>query len=404
MHLLIVSQFFYPERFILNDLANTLSKQGHRVTVLTGQPNYPDGQIFDGYSNSSRWKDRYGDITILRVPVYPRKDGKAIHLALNYLSFILSATVFGLPRLLFLKLDSIIAWGTSPALQALPAVILKIFKRKPLHFWVQDLWPETLKSLDVIKSPFLLRLIGFFVGLIYKFCDAIWVQSPGFEESVVKHGGHKDKIHWIPNWTNLLEQKLFTPDSAPQLDPQKFKILFAGNIGKAQDLDTLLEAAKIVQSEDQIQILLLGEGSEKSRLQKKVKSENIKNVVFLPGRPSNEMPYYYQQAQALAITLMDDPAIARVIPSKVQSYLASAKPIVGAVNGQAQETLLKAEAGFVGPAKDAEILAKNIKKMIHKSDEEVKQLGQNGFVYYTNHFSKEKVLLRINKLIHRSDM
>ncbi len=396
MKILIVSQFFYPERFLLNDLVVKLIEQGHEVLVLTGQPNYPDGSIFNGYSNYTKWKDDYKGAVILRVPVFPRGKGRAWELVLNYASFVISSILFGVPRVLFKKFDVIFSWGTSPILQAIPSLLIKLFKRKKTYLWVQDLWPETLSSLNMIRSSFLISLVGLVVRFIYMFTDYILIQSPGFERSVIKYGGKSNKIHWLPNWSMAPIKVQESSLNRPSFDKDVFNILFAGNLGKAQSLQTILDAAAILSETSNLKIHLLGEGSEKAWAEKVCNDKKIHNINFLAGCPTEEVPYYFSNCQALLVTLIEDEHISLVIPSKVQTYLAAGRPIIAAVNGQANKILKASEAGLVSPAEDPVALAKNIKKLISYPDNKLEEMAENGKRYYQNHFHQKIV---INKLI-----
>jgi len=401
MKILIVCQFFYPERFLLNDLTENLIKKGHQVIVLTGQPNYPDGSIFDGYSNFSRWNDNYKGAEVLRVPVFPRGKGRAWELALNYISFIISCIIFGLPRVLFKKFDVIFSWGTSPVLQSIPALIIKLFKRKKTYLWVQDLWPETLSSLNMIQSSFIISLVGVIVRFIYFFTDYILIQSPGFKQSVFKYGGHPNKIHWLPNWSMAPTEVIPQKNMRPTFDKNSFNILFAGNLGKAQSLQTIIDAASILSETPNLKIHLLGEGSEKSWAMQVCKNQNIANINFLPGCPTSEMPYYFAHCQALLVTLIDDKHISLVIPSKVQTYLAAGRPIIAAACGEASKILNESKSSLVGPAEDPVQLAKNIKKLASYPDNKIEEMALNGKKYYQLYFERDKVINNLIKLFEK---
>ncbi len=400
MNILVVSQYFYPESFLLNDLVCELVKQGHKVTVLTGQPNYPSGKLFPGYTQLSRWKDNYQGALILRVPVFPRGQGRSWELALNYLSFIISAIFLGLPRILFSKVDIVFSWGTSPILQCLPALVFKVFRFKKTYLWVQDLWPETLSSVNMIQSKFILKLVGWVVSFIYKMTDFILIQSPAFEKSVVLHGGSPQKIHWIPNWSLITKTNQdFKVHS--EFSPSHFNLLFAGNLGKAQSLETILLAAEILKDDELIQFHILGEGSEKKWFQKTSQEKGLTHIHFHKGCSPEEVPAYFSRSQALLVTLKSDSTLDRVIPSKIQTYLASGKPIIAAVSGQSQKTLTESQGALVGPSQNAETLAKNIKKLASYSDTKLDDMGNKGKLYYMKNFERNSVISSITQLFKR---
>ncbi len=398
MKIIIISQYFYPERFLLNDLVKELSSRGHEVTIVTGQPNYPKGNLFPGYSNFSRWTDSYEGCKVIRVPVIPRFKGRAYQLFLNYISFIFSCIVFGLPRVLFKKTDVIFAWGTSPILQSIPAILLKIVKRKKLYLWVQDLWPETLTAVNMIHSKTILNCVALVVKFTYRWTDYILIQSPGFKHSVLKHGGDESKIHWVPNWSMAPTEVNKTNLPRPIFDKNLFNILFAGNIGKAQSIQTIIDAASILVDNQKIMIHLLGDGSEKKWAQTFVINKKINNINFLDPCPTSEVPYYVQNCQALLVTLIDDKNISNVIPSKIQTYLASGRPIIAALNGEPYKLLLNSGAALVGPAEDPVQLSKNIKILASYTDKQCKDMSEKGKQYYNEFFDRKKVITNLTQL------
>jgi len=391
MRLLIVSQYFWPESFRINDLAHCLREQGETVTVLTGIPNYPEGEIFDGYSFKSPIRQSWNDIEIIRVPLMPRKRGRAVQLIVNYLSFILFGATFGAFRLRRKPVDAIFVYGISPILQAIPAIVLKWIKGAKLVIWVQDLWPETLEATGFVKNKAVLKIIGWVVRWIYHRADVVMVQSRAFIEPVSKLCP-TERIVYYPNSAEDIfsSEKIEDECAVSDLD-QWFSVVFAGTLGTAQALDVILDAAEQVRDERRIRFFLIGHGSRAEWVRSEVVRRGLDNVV-LPGRfPVDRMPAIYKKASVLLVTLTDSPIFAQTIPSKVQSYLAAGKPILGCINGEGARVIVEAEAGLTCDAMDATALASNIRHMSRMSTDELEMLGRNGKAYFMDHFESRKL-------------
>ena len=403
MRILIVTQYFWPESFRINDLALGLRDRGHEVTVLTGLPNYPSGRLFPGYSLFSH-SDNFEGIPVARSPLITRGKSKGLRLALNYLSFALGASLLG-PWRCRSSVDAIFVFEPSPIIVGWPAMVMKWWKGAPILFWVQDLWPESLSATGTLKSGWGLGLIDRIVRHIYRHCDRVLIQSPGFREPIERQAVAPSKIVEFPNWAEALYQPLELPESAPERAemPQGFRLLFAGNIGTSQSFPTILRAAELCRDEPEIKWVILGDGREKGWLEEQVRSRGLSECVSLLGhRPAEAMPRYFAAADALLITLKDSPAFARVIPSKLQSYLACGKPILGALGGDGANVILQANAGLVVPAEDAEGLAAAARRLLHGSQLERERWGRNGFDYYRKHFERERLLDRLEQILRET--
>jgi len=391
MHILIVTQYFWPENFRINELALGLLERGHQVTVLTGVPNYPGGAYFDGYGFFNKHQDYHG-VKVFRVPLIPRGNGGGLRLALNYLSFAVTATVFG-PLLCRGRFDQIFVFEPSPITVGIPAIIMKKLKSAPLLFWVQDLWPESLSAAGAVNSKVVLSLVARMVKFIYRRCDRILIQAKSFSDSIQQQGGEKDRIIYFPNSA----ESLFTePSSAlnhiPQL-PAGFKVMFAGNIGAAQDFETIIAAAEILRCHKDIKWLIVGDGRMRSWSEAEVKKRALSdNVHFLGRYPLEAMPVFFSHADALLVTLKKEPIFALTIPSKIQSYLACSKPIIAALDGEGANIIEESGAGFAcqGGAPDA--LAGAVLKMYGTSRPEREKMGANGRAYYEANFDRNLLL------------
>ncbi len=337
MRLLVVSQYFWPETFRINDLVTELVARGHEVTVLTGLPNYPEGQVFTDYRRRPEDFVQYAGASILRVPIAPRGQGSA-RLVLNYLSFVVSGLLLGPWRLRGREFDAIFVFQTSPITAALPALLLRRLKRAPLLMWVLDLWPDSLSAVGAVSSPRILAWVGSVVSFIYRRCDRILVQSRAFVPNVQRYSGDTKRIRYFPGWAEpIFDGRLNDVAPAPQLAPYAatFNILFAGNIGQAQDFPAILDAAQALREEPLLRWLIVGDGRAADWVRGEIENRGLDGSVIMLGRqPLERMPSFFCAASAVLVSLKKDPAFATTIPGKVQSYLATGLPIVAMLDGE----------------------------------------------------------------------
>jgi len=397
MRILIVSQYFWPENFRINDLANALKDKGHDVTVLTGMPNYPAGKIYEGYTWWSKCRDEMDGISIVRVPIFARRKSKSWQLALNYLSFVISGCVFAPWMLRNHEFDVVFTFEVSPVTVGIPAMFLAKLKTAKHFFWVQDLWPETLSATGAVKSPKALAMVGRMVRWIYKHCDTILIQSKGFEESAVKAGAERKKIKYFPNWAEVLYQPITLARNAQireEIPSHGFVAMFAGNLGEAQSLESIIDAAERLKEHD-IHWVFLGDGRKRSWLENEVKSKALNKVYILGSRPMEAMPAYFSLADVMLVTLRDDPVMSITIPSKVQSYLACAKPIVGSLNGSGKAVLAESSAGYCVQSGDAEALANAVLTMSKLPSDELAKKGRLARQYYLENFDRDCLLQQL---------
>lgn len=397
MNILIVSQYFWPENFRINDLALGLLERGHNVTVLTGCPNYPQGKFFDGYGLFNRKEDYYG-VKVVRVPLVPRGKGSGVRLALNYLSYAMSASTLG-PLLCNEKIDLIFVFQMSPVTMGIPALVFKKLHDAPIVFWVQDLWPESISATGFIKSKSILQLIGRLVRYIYQGCDRILIQSEAFLDSVAQKGVRKSDIYYYPNYAEQLYQPMSaSSERADEISmPSGFRVMFAGNIGVAQDFGTILKAAELLRVEKDIHWVILGDGSMLSWVKNQIVERNLTNSVHLLGRhPPESMPTFFTLADVMLVTLKKDPIFELTIPSKLQSYMACAKPIIAALDGEGAKIVEDAGAGLSCPAEDPEGLARQVLTMYRMSKLTLNEMGETGRKYYEANFERDMLIDRLN--------
>jgi len=402
MRILMLSQYFWPESFIINDIVRTLAEQGHDVVVATGKPNYPDGNLFEGYRATGTQREHYGHVEVLRVPLWPRGKGGAKNLVLNYLSFVFAGLLY-LPWMLRKReFDAILVFAPSPVTQAIPAIPLKWLKKARLALWVQDLWPESLSATGFIRNRHLLRVVGWMVKAIYSHCDTLLVQSRAFVEPIARYAA-REKIQYYPNSMDVRSARSVVPVT-PELDvllKSHFCVVFAGNLGTAQALDTLVQAAVQLRDEPDIRLVLVGSGSRLDWLKSQQQALGLDNLV-LPGRfPMEAMPAIFEHSSALLVMLNDEEAFAQTIPSKIQAYLAAGRPIIACMNGEGARVVDEAGAGLTSPAEQVLPLVTNIRRMKALGATERLAMGTAGRAYFDAHFEMDSQVTRLVELLQR---
>lgn len=394
MRVLIVSQYFWPEGFYLNDVVATLVKRGVTVDVLTGKPNYPEGRIFNGYRAWGCQTEAWQGATVLRVPLFPRGQKSGWRLALNYLSFVLSGSVFGLWQLRGRQYDVIFAYGVSPILQVIPAIFLRRPTGGKVVAWVQDLWPDSLMATGYVHNQRILRAVERLVSWIYCRADLLLVQSRAFIPAVRRLAPHTRVAHH-PNSVDAI----FTAPAAtavalpdiPALD-SGFSIVYAGNIGAGQAVEVIVEAAARLGEYPEICFVVIGQGSRWEWMNAQIQTRGLHNL-HLPGRfPVTTMPGLLQKAVALLVTLADEPTFALTIPNKIQAYMAVGRPILACLNGEGAHVVAEAGAGIPVPAENAERLAAAILTLYHMPEAQRQAMGAAGRRYFLEHFEHEMLV------------
>ena len=396
MRVLIVTQYFWPESFRINDVVQGLQALGHEVTVLTGKPNYPSGRFFEGYGFFGRARERYEGVEVVRVPLLPRGGGGGFRLLLNYLSFALFGSLVG-PLRCRGAADVILVYEPSPVTVGLPALVIKALKRAPLMFWAQDLWPESLSATGAVRSQLVLGIVARLVRLIYRHSDRVLVQSRAFIGSVQALGARPERILYLPNSAETLYRPLpRTSMTLPQM-PEGFKVMFAGNIGAAQSFETILAAAEELREHRDIQWLVLGDGRLHGWVQDEIGRRGLARCVHLVGRhPVESMPAWFAHADVMLVTLKRDPIFALTIPSKVQSYMACGRPILAALEGEGARVVEEARAGLVVPPEEPSALASGVLKMYRMPRGERETMGERGRAYFLREFEREMLLARLD--------
>lgn len=393
MRILILTQYFWPESFIINDFVKGLVAEGHSVSIATGKPNYPSGTIFPGYRSSGILVENFTkEIEVFRIPLRPRGKGGGLGLALNYLSFV----CWGLLIFPFLlrgrKFDHILVFAPSPIFQAIPAIVLKYLKRSTLSIWVQDLWPDTLLATGFVQNRLAISIVRQIVKCIYFFTDFLFAQSEAFIKPLSLLA-KAEKIIYFPNCFPKEENQnqdgnsKISPELIRYLD-QNFCFVFAGNIGSAQSIASIMEAAELLKQDpkSKIGIVIVGSGSLSDWVQAQVHAKGLTNVMIAGRYPMDAMPAIFAKAKVLLVTLKDHPTLHLTIPSKIQAYLAARKPILGALPGEGARILRESNGAVVIEPDHGQKLAEAMISISKMSNDQLLTLSDNAYSYFLKHF------------------
>ncbi len=399
MRVLIVTNHFFPEVFRVNDIAFDLSKQGHKVTVITSIPNYPQGYYFEGYGLLKRRREQIQGVEVIRIPVIPRGKGKALRLFLNYLSYLICASLRVFCLSFQKHFDCIFVHETSPVTVGIPAVIVKWIQKIPLYFWVLDLWPESLSAAGGITNQQVLGIFRKIVCFLYRYSDKILISSRGFKQSILEKGDYEDKIVYFPNWGEdiLCSSKKF---EIPEL-PEGFRVMYAGNIGEAQGLEAVLKTAFGLKENTFIKWIFVGDGRKKADLEEYARSNGLEKTVYFLGRfPLEAMSSFFREADILLVSLKDELIFNLTVPAKLQAYMLASKGVCAMLNGEGAEIVKEAKNGVTVPAGDIKLLAEEIVALSKCSKEELELLGKNGLEYYNRNFRKDVCMEHLYQIMN----
>lgn len=389
MKILVVCQYYYPEPFRIPDICQAMAEQGHSVTVVTGTPNYPEGVIYPGYENGAHSDEVLNGVTVHRCPIVPRKQG-ALYRFLNYYSFVFSSGWY----LMGLKedFDVVFVNQLSPVMMAQSAISWARRRKKKCVLYCLDLWPESLLAGGIRKDSLIYRV---FLGIsrkIYRSADEVLITSMGFREYFREVLGITDKtIRYLPQYA----EDMFGAVTSQEKPTDTVHYLFAGNVGQSQSVETIVEAARLVKDDSRIHIHIVGGGVSLDSCRER--AEGLSNITFHGRRDLSEMPAFYAMADAMLVTLVDDPVLSLTLPGKVQSYMAAGKAVIGAINGETARLVQEADCGSCAKAEDAAGLARILRDGAG-NPERLKQQGENARKYYDEHFRKEtfiKTLLSV---------
>ncbi|WP_341322785.1 glycosyltransferase family 4 protein [Solibacillus sp. FSL H8-0523] len=395
MKLLVICQYYYPEPFRISDICEALVERGHDVTVLTGLPNYPEGNVLDAYRGGKNRKEVINGVNVIRSFEIGRGNRKAT-LLLNYFSFALSASYKTL--LMKEKYDAVFVNQLSPVMMGIPAMVYKKKHNKKMLLYCLDLWPASLTAGGIQKDSRIYKLFSHLSTWIYRSADQIAVSSTMFQSYLNDTiGVNSSAIVHLPQYAEALFTEKVEVDKGKQ-----FHFVFAGNIGEMQSVDTLIKAADLLRNDASIQFHIVGDGSKLEECKALSKNLGLENILFHGRKPLNEMPNYYSLADAMLITLKDDAELSSTLPGKVQSYMAAGKPIIGAINGETSEVIEAAACGYCCEAENVSALANLIVQFCQNSEKE--QMATNSYDYYCKNYSKERFLAVLEETLIKMEV
>lgn len=389
-HILVVSQYFYPEQFRINDMCAEWVRRGYRVTVLTGIPNYPYGKYFPGYGLFKKRREEYAGMEIIRIPLIARGKG-ALGMCLNYISFVVSG--FFWKCVTKLKADMVFNFEVSPMTQALVGVWYARRRKIPCWIYVQDLWPENIEIVTGIHSKLVLNPIGRMVDYIYRRCDRIFATSPSFVDMIkARIPAEADKVSYWPQYAEEFYRPMARGEGAFIPADGRFRVIFTGNVGLAQGLDILPETAAILKERGaDAEFVIVGDGRGKAALEEQIGARGVENMFRLIERQrAEDIPALLADCDAAFVSFMNNSLFANTIPAKLQSYMACGMPILACVTGETERIVREADCGAVSPLGDAAALADAVQGLMR--DGRIEEYGRNARAYFEAHFEKNMLL------------
>lgn len=400
MRVLIITQYFDPEsNFRSGEMAYELSKRGYSVDALVGIPNYPAGKYFNGYGVFKKRNEFINGVHIHRVFQTPRGKG-GWRLPVNYFSFVVSACI----NILFCyawkkKYDAIIVHEPSPIFQAIPAILLKKIRKTPVCLWILDIWPDAMRSGGGVSNERLIRFIDKIVVWIYKRCDKLLISSKGMSDFILPKGDFEKKIKYFPNWS----QDLYEGDLSYNIPvlPSGYNIFTIGNLGRSLNLDAIVKVIEAVKDIEGLNWVFVGDGSEKQWLQNYIEEHDLRNVYLLGKYPFEAMSAFHTKADALFLALRKGfPHLEAVVPSKLQPYLSSSRPVLAMIGKGGADIIKEANCGVAYPAGDYESIAQFIRNDLMNNIEAFNKKGANGRQYYLEHYTVSKCIDRLCEIIN----
>jgi glycosyltransferase involved in cell wall biosynthesis len=405
MKILVITQHFFPEQFRVNDVVSELVARGNEVTVITNIPNYPTSKRFPEYGFFHKRRETVFGARVIRTPQTKRDSGSGTAIAFNYLTSFASVSWRTFFNCFTHRYDAVLVHETSPVTIGLPGVIAKRVlhwfhprKNIPFYFWVLDLWPESLKAASSVRNP---HILGFFASItrhIYRNSTKILISSRGFRESIVRMGNFADKLVYFPNWADK-DTKLNVDYKLPEM-PDGFIVMFAGNIGEAQDFEHVMEAAKLLKDRKNIHFVFVGDGRKRAWVEQKRTSQGLEDTVHLLGyHPMSSMPLFFQKADVMLVCLNDSEIFSLTAPAKFQTYMNAGKPIIAMLNGEGQKIIDEAECGLHVPAGDSKALAEAIVNMSLMPSGKLLEWGSNGKKYCDEHFNLDRQMNMLTNML-----
>jgi len=396
MRILIFTNHFSPESFRINDIAFEMAARGHKVKVVTGIPDYPEGKFHKGYSLFRKRFTIGNGVEVIRFPIVPRGNGRSFRMMANYASGVLSGWCYGLWQGLFHEFDCVFVHDTSPAFICLPAQLAACIRHVPVYHWVLDLWPDSLVVAG-ITGGWIYNMMGRMMRRVFSRDTKVLVSSKSIGRLIVERGCMESKIFYLPNWSEQVESN--GASEIPEM-PQGFIILFAGNIGEAQNMEVLLNAALKTSDRKDIHWVFVGDGRKKLWAESFVREHSISDTVHFTGRyPISSMPAIFEKADVMLLSLVDTSVFNMTVPAKLQAYMAAGKPVFAVMNGEGARIVTEAECGWTAEPSDADKIAEVATTIASTPDDVLKKAGVAAKSYYNNHFDRSLCLDRLFQLL-----
>lgn len=383
-HILVISQYFYPEPFRINDICQEWIKRGHRVTVLTGIPNYPEGKFYKGFGWFKKRKENWNGVDIIRIPIISRGHS-SIRLILNYYSFVWSGWMW--KTFTRLKPDLIFTFEVSPMTQALIGKWFSKRRKIPNYLYVQDLWPENLEVVGGIHNRRILNHYQKMTDRIYAKCTKIFATSPSFVKAIQERAVGKEKVIYWPQYAEEVYKPVENPNPPEIPKDKRFKVIFAGNVGTAQGLDILPKVARLIG--DDVCFVVVGDGRYKEQLVKETEEVKTK-FIFINRQPAERIPELLCSCNVAFLSFMDSPLFEKTIPAKLQSYMACGMPILASASGETKRIIEEAKCGICCEIGDANQLAQAIKSFV--SNNSLKNMGISSLAYSNSEFDRTTLI------------
>ena len=405
MNILVVCQHFYPETFRINDICTELVKRGHSVSVLTGIPNYPSGVVFKGYEDCYNKPWDYNGVTVYNTDITPRGNSKK-QLILNYFSFWFKGTKKAKKLAKSEKFDCVFVYQLSPVFMAFPG--MKVAKKQniPMYTYVLDLWPESLAEMTGIKSGPVFSYIKHLTKKVYEASERILISSESFKDSIVKSGIASTKVMFWPQYAEDFYKPvtLSENDSVHSELPNGYNIIYTGNFGEAQKLETAIDAAALTaKSHNDLNWVFMGSGRDETNIRKKAKELGVinKNVYFIERKPAEEVCKYLSACDEALLILKDMPLLNITLPAKIQSYFACGIPVIASCSGEGASIVEKSGAGLSCEAENPKKLAEIAISMYNRKDDEKSLMKKNALSYFEKNYRKEFLVDLLEEVIER---
>ena len=396
--ILIVTEYFYPEEFKINEIALVWREKGYEVDVLTQTPTYPQGKTFDGYSNRWYTKDIYEGINIYRVKAVTGYKDSLFKKLLKYFAFMFLGSFWTLKN--GKKYDYIFGFDIAALSGMVPAVLLKKFYNKKVTLWIQDIWPDSVYAYGFKKNKMLEFFLDKFVRYVYKYTSNFAISAKGFKKKILPYTDNSKEILYAPNWADYLNKDL---EKFTFSDDDKTHFTFAGNIGTVQNLDNAIDAFGRLDDKylTKAQLNIIGDGSHLEKLEDTVKEKKFKNIVFWGRKPREEIYKYLEASDFLIVSLIDKEIFSLTVPAKTQTYIATGKPIIAIIHGEAAEIIKENELGLVCSPKNIKEIETIFTKAIKSSEDERRKYMKNSELLTNTVFKKEIIIDNLLELLKR---